>query len=426
MEENRTNKRDTSIDPQVAAVLESLRPTPNRDPNAVQKGRLRFETEIDSYLKSNQQSPEPAAGLWAGINQKIMEVFRMNKFALTTIVAVLVIAVILFGGASATVSAAQSALPGDALYSVKTGYEQAQLQLTREAYNQAMLNLEFAERRLDEIASLIADGRYSDISTAVSEFEAYVQGAIDALGGLAQNDPARAGVLTQEIANALSRYAQILSGMLASVPESVADEVERAIRISQGASGSSADDEIEFRGVVESIVGDLWTVNGRAVKVTAFTEVKGLFQVGDWVKIHAFLDDDGTLTAREIELDDDPNDNFNNNNNTNANGNYNDNDNNNANFNDNSNDNSNLNSNDNDDDDDYNSNFNDNDNEDDDGNMNSNDDDGDDGNYNSNSNNDNDDDDNNSNDNDDDDDDDNSNDNDDDDDGNSNDDDDDE
>lgn len=383
------NTDKNPIDPRIAALLQGLRPVPERDPSDVYQGRLRFETEINEYLGSNQQTQTPVTGVWSAINQKFMEVFAMNKFALTTIAAVLVIAAILFGGATATVSAAQSALPGDALYSVKTGYEQARLQLTRQAYDQAMLNLEFAERRLDEIDSLIAEGRFGDISTAVSEFEAYVRGAINTWGILAQNDPARANALTQEIADSLSRYAQILTGMLASVPDSFANEVERAIKISEDASGTSMENEIEFEGLIESINGDLWMIAGRVIKVTDLTEIKGPYQVGDWVKVHAFLDVDGTLIAREIELDDGLDDNMN------ANYNDNDNDNGNVNFNDNDNDNDDDNGNLNSyDDDDYNDN----------GNLNSNDYDDDDSddydddlNFNDNDNNDDEDDDNDSN-----------------------------
>jgi hypothetical protein len=48
----------------------------------------------------------------------------------------------------------------------------------------------------------------------------------------------------------------------------------------------------------------LWTIGGQQVAVLASTEVHGQFAVGDIVKVHAFLAEDGTLTAREIEAAD--------------------------------------------------------------------------------------------------------------------------
>jgi hypothetical protein len=51
-----------------------------------------------------------------------------------------------------------------------------------------------------------------------------------------------------------------------------------------------------------------WQVGDRAFTVTAGTEVKdpaGAFAVGVFVKVHGLRADDGTITAREIELEDD-------------------------------------------------------------------------------------------------------------------------
>ena len=54
---------------------------------------------------------------------------------------------------------------------------------------------------------------------------------------------------------------------------------------------------------------DAWIIDGQTIKVTAMTEIKGSPVVGDQVKLHAIVGDDGSLTAREIEpaLDDDGN-----------------------------------------------------------------------------------------------------------------------
>jgi hypothetical protein len=61
--------------------------------------------------------------------------------------------------------------------------------------------------------------------------------------------------------------------------------------------------EIEITGVVESIAGDVWTIDGRQVIITSATEFKDSISVGDYVRVHALLGADGSLTAREIEFD---------------------------------------------------------------------------------------------------------------------------
>jgi hypothetical protein len=59
--------------------------------------------------------------------------------------------------------------------------------------------------------------------------------------------------------------------------------------------------EMEFTGTIDAMGAGAWTISGRAVAVSASTEVKGLLSVGQTVKVPAFVAADGTLTAREIE-----------------------------------------------------------------------------------------------------------------------------
>jgi hypothetical protein len=68
--------------------------------------------------------------------------------------------------------------------------------------------------------------------------------------------------------------------------------------VATGAPG----EEIEFFGPAVSITSSLWTVGDTDVAVTSSTEIKGNLTVGDVVKVHARVETDGSLTAREIEL----------------------------------------------------------------------------------------------------------------------------
>jgi hypothetical protein len=166
-----------------------------------------------------------------------------------------------------------------------------------DAAQQGQLHLDFAERRLDEIASLIAQGRFDDIGTATSEFEAHVQQAINALETVSAGDPQRANALAVQISSALTRYAQVLRGMLTEVPETVKPAMEKAILTSEEESG-----EIEFTGTIESMVPGGIHIDGQFVKITSLTEIEGALAVGAVVKVHALEGADGELVAREIEV----------------------------------------------------------------------------------------------------------------------------
>jgi hypothetical protein len=212
--------------------------------------------------------------------------------------AVMAILLVLFGGAGVTAYAAQSSLPGDALYPVKTGLELTQAGMARDAARQAQLYLNFAERRLDEIALLIADGRFDDIDQATLEFETNVQRAINTLNTVSAGDPARAQELATQISNALSPYAEILRGLLTSVPDTVKPAVEKAILTSE----TEGTGELEFEGIVEQITPEGWIISGRMILVAPTTEIKGTITVGVAVEVHAIVNDAGSLSAREIEV----------------------------------------------------------------------------------------------------------------------------
>ena len=62
----------------------------------------------------------------------------------------------------------------------------------------------------------------------------------------------------------------------------------------------AANDELEFRGIVEAIGDGAWTISGRVVTVNASTIVRGDPRVGDLVEVRADRAPDGTLTATDI------------------------------------------------------------------------------------------------------------------------------
>jgi len=65
-----------------------------------------------------------------------------------------------------------------------------------------------------------------------------------------------------------------------------------------------ADDELEFRGIVEAIGDTSWTISGRVVEVNAQTLIRGNPRVGDLVEVRTDRAPDGTLTATDIHRED--------------------------------------------------------------------------------------------------------------------------
>jgi len=138
---------------------------------------------------------------------------------LTTLTAILLALAVSFGGAGATVYAAQAALPGDVLYPVKIGLEDAQMALSSNEGTHAQLRVEFAERRMEETIALIAQGRYEDVHAAADRLESNAHQATEAFGAVAQVDPDYARTLVESLDTGLARHAQVLSNLLVTLPD---------------------------------------------------------------------------------------------------------------------------------------------------------------------------------------------------------------
>ena len=140
------------------------------------------------------------------------------------------------------------------------------------------------------------------------ETEMEFAGAVDSIGsnawsigGLVVGVTASTEITGEPVVGDIVRvHALVLDGSTL-----VAREIARA----EGALGAeptpvatpAAGEEIEFFGSVVNIASDAWTVGDQTVAITSATEIKGTISVGDPVKVHAVVQPDLSLTAREIE-----------------------------------------------------------------------------------------------------------------------------
>ena len=65
-------------------------------------------------------------------------------------------------------------------------------------------------------------------------------------------------------------------------------------------------EKVEFSGVITAVEMGLWTIGNFQVQVNAATEVEGDPVLGETVEVEAFVLEDGTLVAHEIERVSDP------------------------------------------------------------------------------------------------------------------------
>src|SRR4030043_2244469 len=138
-------------------VLAPLQPAPPLDPqiSAGEKTRFLLKAEnfrqvfvpgVDSLDKQQEHGMS-------------MESFRKLPMSLLKALVAALIALFVLVGSSLTVYAAQDSLPGETLYPLKTISEDIQLSLTHSPKARLDMTLDYTNRRVEKITTLLEKGR---------------------------------------------------------------------------------------------------------------------------------------------------------------------------------------------------------------------------------------------------------------------------
>ena len=140
-------------DPKIEKLLEPLQPVPPRDRLAAVQGRGRFLAQA-ATLRNTQ--PIPRRQGWLSMLFSPSFLYRKEKFAM--VATIIVVLALLFGGTAGTAYAAQSSLPGETLYPVKTLIEDIRLDLTKDPDKQYALLDQYLSTRFAEMDEMKAQG----------------------------------------------------------------------------------------------------------------------------------------------------------------------------------------------------------------------------------------------------------------------------
>ncbi len=155
------------------------------------------------------------------------QTFAQRRLAMTWIVALVAALTALLGGGGA-VYASESALPGDTLYPVKTLVEDVQLALSGPEQD-AQLLAQFAQRRMEEVQTLAAEGRFEDIPLAMARYQEEVQAMVQVMAQIGQPDPEQIG----QGEALLAHHVQVLQVLAQQVPPQAKPALEHALQVSQ-------------------------------------------------------------------------------------------------------------------------------------------------------------------------------------------------
>jgi hypothetical protein len=145
----------------------------------------------------------------------------------------LLITIFVMGVGVRTAYAAGETLPGDTLYPLKTGIEEIRLLLSFDAADDALLKLEFAQRRVGEMKSLSELGRYEDIPLATEIYQTHILDLNQTMRKMAlEGDPkiTKIGELLEET---LFYDTIVLTGLAEAIPPETLAYIEVAIGASK-------------------------------------------------------------------------------------------------------------------------------------------------------------------------------------------------
>lgn len=151
--------------------------TPDARPEFVADLRARLLVAADTALVPSPRSPQPS------------NVVTLTPSRRSRRLGVAAAAFVIVGGSAGVAAAAESALPGDALYPIKRGIESAQVSLNSSDAAKGRDLIAQAGKRLDEIDSLMSDGDSTKrITDTLSAYESTAGHGADLLFVAYQRD----------------------------------------------------------------------------------------------------------------------------------------------------------------------------------------------------------------------------------------------
>lgn len=139
------------------------------------------------------------------------------------LVAIGMSAVLLLSTLGVGVAAAEGTLPGETLYPLKRGFEEARLLLSFDDTTEVQLLAEFSDERLREIEGLIAAGRAESLEPAA---EAYTDSMQRLAQAVAENPGAESAAAFDERTAA---HLEVLQRVEGQVPPQAQEAIQRAI-----------------------------------------------------------------------------------------------------------------------------------------------------------------------------------------------------
>lgn len=186
--------------------------------------------QVRNTMPTAELAAKQRVPFFSSLYRSLVEKLRGPALAITSITG------IVLGGSIASVSAAEQALPGDVLYSVKLVTEQARLVFTVSAPDKVKLKSEFTKRRVEELKAIVSsDGPKKDERAGLAadvlkrDLNTLKQQLTDVQEGSEKNEAADAAKLVdQNSVEVVKALAETKEGLSQNVKDKVTDAQAQA------------------------------------------------------------------------------------------------------------------------------------------------------------------------------------------------------
>jgi hypothetical protein len=215
-------------DPENDRIIKSLSALQNvapRSPDAEKSGRARFLHEAAVLRRNRFASCQKRQ-----FDPRSILPFLFSRAARPIWIAaaaVFMAMILILTSGGAVVYASQGSLPGQALYPLKLYTEDLRLDLANSPQSQLKLNLEFANRRLDEIDQLAAVGQ-APTDDVIDRLQDELDNSIQGTSGL---DDAEARPALENLRNNLQRHTDQLVKLESQANPRAAAEFARVVEM---------------------------------------------------------------------------------------------------------------------------------------------------------------------------------------------------
>jgi len=273
----------------------------------------------------------------------------------------LIVLIVVFAGGTSLVRASSGTVPGDRLYPVKRTWENVLVFFTTDSQKREFLEFEQGNERLEELHELFEQGRSAPVDfVGVIASQSANQWLISGINVLISpqtklvQEPILIGAEVHVIGRAQTEFVQAdsielisLNEVLSTPENSSMSDHEKNLTptpsstsdpniISEGettasnsnqqlkATESTSNQELEatlivkpvetvkpsvslpksFKGIVQSMNGNVWIINGVQVNVRN-AEISGSSAIGVMAKVEGYFDQAGIFIAKRIELPED-------------------------------------------------------------------------------------------------------------------------